>query len=228
LPLSFVLRSNPTCIACHSFHFSFPPSAFRVTRLDFDFAAISLFALFHLSSSPLYDPVVTSQTFSTALSILSFPALDRYAPSRHCRLSSLLIALTSLVEHGSQGCAYASQERSTVSRLSCAPSCSRADPFLVLISPLPPPGRPFASLSSLSAPSLTDNALFHHSHDTSHSDVTHVLPLFVFDERFIELSGLPGYKREGPEARTRLCKFWRTGAFRARRGASFLTPFSFC
>ncbi|GAA6055547.1 hypothetical protein JCM3770_006780 [Rhodotorula araucariae] len=61
-----------------------------------------------------------------------------------------------------------------------------------------------------------DNALFHHAHDDVHADVTHVLPVFVFDERFVELSGFPGYKREGPEARTRLCKFWRTGAFRAR------------
>ncbi|GJN92090.1 hypothetical protein Rhopal_005119-T1 [Rhodotorula paludigena] len=63
---------------------------------------------------------------------------------------------------------------------------------------------------------LTDNALFHCAHEREQDDVTHVLPLFVFDERFIELSGLPGYEREGPEARTRLCKFWRTGAFRAR------------
>ncbi|BGP36334.1 hypothetical protein JCM10450v2_000231 [Rhodotorula kratochvilovae] len=61
-----------------------------------------------------------------------------------------------------------------------------------------------------------DNALFHHAHDDAHGDVTHVLPVFVFDERFVELSGFPGYKRQGPEARTRLCKFWRTGAFRAR------------
>lgn len=42
------------------------------------------------------------------------------------------------------------------------------------------------------------------------------MPLYVFDERFVELSGFPGYEREGPEARTRLCGFWRTGAFRAR------------
>lgn len=63
---------------------------------------------------------------------------------------------------------------------------------------------------------LTDNALFHCAHEREQDDVTHVLPLFVFDERFVELSGLPGYEREGPEARTRLCKFWRTGAFRAR------------
>ncbi|POY75360.1 hypothetical protein BMF94_1590 [Rhodotorula taiwanensis] len=63
---------------------------------------------------------------------------------------------------------------------------------------------------------LSDNELLHAAHDQHHKDVTHVLPLYVYDERFIELSGLPGYERQGPEARTRLCKFWRTGAFRAR------------
>ena len=46
--------------------------------------------------------------------------------------------------------------------------------------------------------------------------MTHLMPLYVFDERSIELSGLPGYKREGKEARTRVCGFWRTGVFRAR------------
>ncbi|CAO1625863.1 unnamed protein product [Parajaminaea phylloscopi] len=44
----------------------------------------------------------------------------------------------------------------------------------------------------------------------------YLVPLFVFDEREIELSGLPGYERRGPEARTREFKFWKTGAFRAR------------
>ena len=42
------------------------------------------------------------------------------------------------------------------------------------------------------------------------------MPLYVFDERSIELSGLPGYKREGKQARTRVCGYWRTGVFRAR------------
>lgn len=61
-----------------------------------------------------------------------------------------------------------------------------------------------------------DNAVLHAAHAAANSDVTHLMPLYVFDERSIELSGLPGYKREGPEARTRLCGFWRTGVFRAR------------
>lgn len=44
----------------------------------------------------------------------------------------------------------------------------------------------------------------------------YVLPLFVFDERIIELSGLPDYQREGPEARTPEYGFWKTGGFRVR------------
>ncbi|GAA5982277.1 hypothetical protein JCM11641_006247 [Rhodosporidiobolus odoratus] len=64
---------------------------------------------------------------------------------------------------------------------------------------------------------IHDNALLHHPHASPESEgVTHVLPLYVFDERFIELGQLPDYQRQGPEARTRLCGFWRTSAFRAR------------
>lgn len=48
------------------------------------------------------------------------------------------------------------------------------------------------------------------------SQSTTLLPLYVFDEREIELSGLPNYRRKGPEARTKEYKFWKTGAFRAR------------
>ncbi|KAL8286242.1 hypothetical protein RQP46_004730 [Phenoliferia psychrophenolica] len=62
----------------------------------------------------------------------------------------------------------------------------------------------------------TDNALLHGAHQPHASGATHVLPVYVFDERFIELSGFEGYKREGPEARTRLFGFWRTSVFRAR------------
>lgn len=60
-----------------------------------------------------------------------------------------------------------------------------------------------------------DNAILHAAHQAS-AGATHILPLFVFDERFIELSGLPGYERQGPPAKTRLCGFWRTSVFRAR------------
>lgn len=60
-----------------------------------------------------------------------------------------------------------------------------------------------------------DNPLL--SSDTLPKGLTHVLPVYVFDERMIELSGLPSYPKaaSGP-AKTRLCGFWRTGAYRAR------------
>lgn len=48
------------------------------------------------------------------------------------------------------------------------------------------------------------------------STAQYLLPLFVFDERVIELSGLPGYQRDGPEARTPQYGFWKTGGFRLR------------
>lgn len=48
------------------------------------------------------------------------------------------------------------------------------------------------------------------------STATHLVPLYVFDEREIELSGLPDYQRRGPEARTADFGFWKTGGFRAR------------
>lgn len=45
------------------------------------------------------------------------------------------------------------------------------------------------------------------------AQVTHLLPLFVFDERQIELGGMEGqgyHKLEkGKEARTRVARFWR-------------------
>ncbi|GAA94967.1 uncharacterized protein L969DRAFT_53007 [Mixia osmundae IAM 14324] len=64
---------------------------------------------------------------------------------------------------------------------------------------------------------IHDNAIFHATHyGPTASNITHVLPLYVFDERQIELSGLPDYKRKGPPAKTRVCGFWRSGAFKAK------------
>ncbi|PWN48921.1 cryptochrome [Violaceomyces palustris] len=85
---------------------------------------------------------------------------------------------------------------------------------------------------------LHDNALFYYAHQTPKpivhpldgkvdlSNVTkeallgsssdYLLPVFVFDEREMELSGLPNYERKGPEARTREFGFWKTGSFRTR------------
>lgn len=59
---------------------------------------------------------------------------------------------------------------------------------------------------------IHDNAVLLAAHQAG----THLLPIYVYDERHIELSGLPSFVRRGPEARTRICKFWRTSVFRAR------------
>ncbi|MCO5584917.1 hypothetical protein L7F22_038849 [Adiantum nelumboides] len=85
---------------------------------------------------------------------------------------------------------------------------------------------------------IHDNPLFHYAHIASHNDSTnsaenynsekaldedklsstadYLMPVYVFDEREIELSGLPDYQRKGPEARTQVYGFWKTGGFRAR------------
>lgn len=85
---------------------------------------------------------------------------------------------------------------------------------------------------------IHDNPLFHYAHiphpppqhfspkahfqdrlvdeHDLHSTADYLLPVYVFDEREIELSGLPGYERQGPEARTQHFGFWKTGGFRAR------------
>lgn len=80
---------------------------------------------------------------------------------------------------------------------------------------------------------IADNPLWHFAHlDTLQkggyrnphtprpsdltSKATQLVPLFVFDEREYELSGLPRYQRKGPEARTKVYGFWKTGAFRTR------------
>ncbi|KAG9093114.1 hypothetical protein FS749_015056 [Ceratobasidium sp. UAMH 11750] len=60
---------------------------------------------------------------------------------------------------------------------------------------------------------VSDNPILYAARDTP--GTTHLLPLFVFDERQIELSGVNGYNGSAPEARTRICGFWRTGRHRA-------------
>lgn len=85
---------------------------------------------------------------------------------------------------------------------------------------------------------IHDNPLFYYAHQTPKpivstaektvdlskledeallgSTADYLLPVFVFDEREMELSGLPGYQRKGPEARTKEYGFWKTGGFRTR------------
>lgn len=72
----------------------------------------------------------------------------------------------------------------------------------------PPDSNPGGDRSDHKEPVTDERRLF--------STSKYLLPVYVFDEREIELSGLPGYERKGEEARTPLCGFWKTGAFRAR------------
>lgn len=64
---------------------------------------------------------------------------------------------------------------------------------------------------------VSDNPILYAARDAP--GVTHLLPLFVFDERQIELSGVKGFADARssplPEARTRVCGLWRTGRHRA-------------
>lgn len=47
--------------------------------------------------------------------------------------------------------------------------------------------------------------------------VTHLLPVYVLDEKFVETGGLPDIqKKKQVEARTRVAGFWRTGEHRVR------------
>ncbi|KAJ1032630.1 hypothetical protein NDA16_000653 [Ustilago loliicola] len=79
---------------------------------------------------------------------------------------------------------------------------------------------------------VNDNPLFYYAHQTPKPIVStaektvdlskledeallgsatdYLLPVFVFDEREMELSGLPGFQRKGPEARTKEYGFWKT------------------
>lgn len=80
-----------------------------------------------------------------------------------------------------------------------------------------------SSPSSTSAPShlsdlrIHDNPLLQPP-SKPRNKITHVLPIFVFDERVVELSAVPGFTRsEGHgEARSRVLKTWRCGANRVK------------
>ncbi|CAE7129696.1 unnamed protein product [Rhizoctonia solani] len=68
---------------------------------------------------------------------------------------------------------------------------------------------------------ISDNPILYAARDTP--GITHLLPLFVFDERQVELSGVVGYRDAHhskdnplPTAKTRICGFWRTGRHRVR------------
>ncbi|CAE6419686.1 unnamed protein product [Rhizoctonia solani] len=66
---------------------------------------------------------------------------------------------------------------------------------------------------------VSDNPILHAARNAS--GITHLLPLFVFDDRQVELSGVVGYREAQhggdeplPIAKTRICGFWRTGRHR--------------
>ncbi|KAG8691739.1 hypothetical protein FRC11_011118 [Ceratobasidium sp. 423] len=68
---------------------------------------------------------------------------------------------------------------------------------------------------------VSDNPILYAARDAP--GITHLLPLFVFDERQVELGGVVGFRESQlprheqiPEAKTRICRFWRTGRHRAR------------
>lgn len=75
---------------------------------------------------------------------------------------------------------------------------------------------------------LTDNQIFHLAAESLSSSatqsanfrkpITHFLPIYVFDQRAVEVGGLPGIKKagDGQEARTRTAGFWRCGEHRLR------------
>lgn len=77
---------------------------------------------------------------------------------------------------------------------------------------------------------IHDNVIFHLAADPAPSSsasgintnfkkpVTHFLPIYVYDQRFVEVGGLPGIQKgPGPkEARTRTGKFWRCGPHRIK------------
>lgn len=65
---------------------------------------------------------------------------------------------------------------------------------------------------------LADNPVFHAI--ASQKNITHILPLFVFNPIQYEVSGFLSSSDESgspfPEARSRLGKFWRCGPYRAK------------
>jgi deoxyribodipyrimidine photo-lyase len=65
---------------------------------------------------------------------------------------------------------------------------------------------------------IHDSPILSLAHSSRHKTVTHILPIYVFDERYINLQCVPSFQcdpRIGPP-KSRLGKFWRTGRHRAR------------
>lgn len=69
---------------------------------------------------------------------------------------------------------------------------------------------------------FADNPIFHEiikTHQQSHCDYTHLLPIFIFPANQVEVSGFlssPSEKSPYPEARSQVGSFWRCGPHRAK------------
>lgn len=72
---------------------------------------------------------------------------------------------------------------------------------------------------------IHDSPVLAHAHGAHGVHITHLLPVYVFDERVVHLGHVPGFKgapaagRNGADAdgpRSRLGSFWRVGRHRAR------------
>ena len=69
---------------------------------------------------------------------------------------------------------------------------------------------------------FADNPIFHEiikTHQQSHTQYTHLLPLYIFPANQVEVSGFlasPSEKCPFPEARSQVGRFWRCGPHRAR------------
>lgn len=65
---------------------------------------------------------------------------------------------------------------------------------------------------------IVDHSIFHLAHyGNVSSRITHVLPVYVFDERQIELGAVEGYQKASKkEARSRVAGFWKANVHRTK------------
>lgn len=65
---------------------------------------------------------------------------------------------------------------------------------------------------------VADNPVLHHLTTTHDHGYTHLLPIYIFDPRQVEISGflINGESSPYPEARSAVGGYWRTGPHRAK------------
>lgn len=72
---------------------------------------------------------------------------------------------------------------------------------------------------------IVDHPIFHAAHSGSLGNrVTHILPVYVFDERQIELSGIQGYSKAAPNkfAKTPIAGFWKCNVHRTKQAHLYI------